>query len=90
MKKYIIIAATTLLLSIGSAALWAHVSSDEFFDANAEALMDSRESDGGNTVYCYSESVMRAGYSYYDCGPCTRKDGEEGLGKKGTCKYKAA
>lgn len=41
MKKLIFAAAISLLLCAGGAALWAHVSSDEFLDANAEALRDS-------------------------------------------------
>ena len=41
MKKLIFAAAISLLLCAGGAALWAHVSSDEFLDANAEALNEA-------------------------------------------------
>lgn len=91
MKKYIITAAASLLLCAGSAALWAHVSSDEFFDANAEALIASRESDGdGNLVNCYSESSINAGWTYYDCGSCKKTYGEKGEGAPSTCRSKDA
>lgn len=84
MKKYIITAAASLLLCAGSAALWAHVSSDEFFDANAEALIETR-SLPDRTVDCFSQSEYKEGHTYWDCGNCTRYEHHKGVGNMRTC-----
>ena len=84
MKKYIITAAASLLLCAGSAALWAHVSSDEFFDANAEALIETR-SLPDRTVDCFSQSIFTFGASYWDCGNCQRYKNHTGTGNMRTC-----
>lgn len=84
MKKYIITAAASLLLCAGSAALWAHVSSDEFFDANAEALIETR-SLPDRIVDCFSQSDRKRGSSYWDCGNCKRYEDKEGKGTTRTC-----
>ena len=86
MKKLIFAAAISLLLCAGGAVLWAHVSSDEFFDANAEALIDTRGVNY-NIVDCYSESdhTGKSGDSYYDCGKCERITGAKRDGKRREC-----
>lgn len=84
MKKYIITAAASLLLCAGSAALWAHVSSDEFFDANAEALIETR-SLPDRIVDCFSRSEYEEGHTYWDCGNCKRYEHQKGVGNMRTC-----
>lgn len=37
---------------------------------NIEALAE--EETGSNYVICYSESRVRKGYTYYDCGTCKK------------------
>lgn len=56
---------------------------DDLFSANVEALAD--EEIGGNYKICYSESVVKVGYTYYDCGPCTKVYDEKGRGRYSKC-----
>lgn len=84
MKHFIFITAASLLLCAGGAVLWAHVSSDEFLDANAEALIDTR-SLPDRTVDCFSQSEYKEGHTYWDCGNCTRYEHHKGVGNMRTC-----
>jgi len=52
--------------------------------ANVEALADG-ESGGGNYNLCRSESKVRAGYTYYDCGSCAKVYDEQGKGATSKC-----
>lgn len=84
MKKLIFAAAISLLLCAGGAVLWAHVSSDEFLDANAEALIETRGVED-RIVDCFSQSVFSFGASYWDCGNCQRYKNHAGTGNTRTC-----
>ena len=84
MKKLIFAAAISLLLCAGGAVLWAHVSSDEFLDANAKALLETR-SQPDITVYCFMEAEHKMGYSFYYCFECRRYINAAGIGKMMTC-----
>lgn len=50
---------------------------------NIEAL--ARGEGSGGFVVCYSESVVRTGYTYYDCGTCTKIYNEKGRGNQSKC-----
>lgn len=54
-------------------------------DISAKAHADP---ESGNEVYCYSESRVKIGYTYYDCGPCDKVYDEEGRGDRLKCIYK--
>lgn len=56
--------------------------------ANVEALADSNEAEGGNSVTCYSSSKASSGSTYYDCGGCTKQFNSKGTGDSSTCKTK--
>lgn len=52
---------------------------------NINALAESGSS---NYHICYSESKVRKGYTYYDCGDCTTKVyDEQGKGTYSKCFY---
>jgi mevalonate kinase len=40
---------------------------------------------GGSRVYCFSQSEVASGRSYYDCGNCQRRENEKPLGNALTC-----
>jgi hypothetical protein len=40
---------------------------------------------GGSRVYCFSQSEVASGRSYYDCGNCQRRENEKLLGNSLTC-----
>ena len=55
--------------------------------ANVEALAGD-ESGGSNYNICYSESRVKVGYTYYDCGDCPNKVyDEKGRGTYSKCFY---
>ena len=85
MKKKLMIAVSAVLAA--SAGIFAYLNSeskaDDLFSANVEALAD--EEIGGNYKICYSESVVKVGYTYYDCGPCTKVYDEKGRGRYSKC-----
>ena len=86
MKKYIITAAASLLLCAGSAALWAHVSSDEFLNANAALL--ARESDKDEDIYCFDDYTFRVGATVIKCnddGTCEKEYNNIGYGEHERC-----
>ena len=56
---------------------------DDLFLANVEALVDEESS--GNYKICYSESVVKVGYTYYDCGTCEKVYDEKGRGRYSKC-----
>jgi len=51
---------------------------------NVEALAQG-ENGGGNYNLCYSESRVRRGYTYYDCGECKKVYDEQGRGSVSKC-----
>lgn len=55
---------------------------DDLFSANVEALA---RNEGGNYKICYYESVVRVGYTYYDCGTCEKIYDEKGRGSISKC-----
>ena len=57
---------------------------DEFFDANAEALIETRGVED-RIVDCFSQSVFSFGASYWDCGNCQRYKNHAGTGNTRTC-----
>lgn len=56
---------------------------DKLDKLNLQALTDDEYV--GNRVYCYSESILMAGYTYWDCGYCQRYEGYQGINMKSTC-----
>ena len=59
-------------------------------DANFQFAMDNiealaEEETGSNYVICYSESRVRKGYTYYDCGTCKKIYDERGKGAYSKC-----
>lgn len=53
---------------------------------NIEALAIG-EGGGSNHNICYSESVVKVGASYYDCGTCQKVYNEKGKGSYTKCFY---
>lgn len=51
---------------------------------NVEALARG-EGGGINHVTCYSESVVKVGATYYDCGNCQKVYNEKGKGSQSKC-----
>ena len=87
MKKKIILFAAGAVLLAASAITFASVNKsndpmDDLFKANVEALA---RNESGNYRICYSESVVRKGYTYYDCGTCTKIYDEKGRGQYSKC-----
>lgn len=86
MKQKLILAAS---VAIVAAAAFCGISSavrissnNSLFLANAEALMTSETQ---NYAICYSESVVRIGHTYYDCGSCQKIYDEKGRGSYSKC-----
>ncbi|SUE34589.1 Uncharacterised protein [Rikenella microfusus] len=99
MKKFskIMLSAGGALL-IGTGAMTSYIKAqqpktaqEELTLANLEAmaLMNSAlDVDGGGQSYviCYSESRVKKGYTYYDCGKCPEKIyDEQGKGRYSKC-----
>lgn len=57
---------------------------DLILDANIEALTQTENSSQSYNI-CYSSSRVRIGYTYYDCGSCTKYYDEKGLGTYSKC-----
>ena len=74
-------------IAIASAAgvFFPNTKSDPLFEANVKALMESETQPGKNYNLCYSESVVRLGYTYYDCGKCEKVYDEKGKGAMSKC-----
>lgn len=60
------------------------ISSIRFVFSNMEALADDDEG-GKNYRICYHESVVKTGYTYYDCGTCSKVYDEKGKGSYSKC-----
>ena len=59
---------------------------NKLITVNVEALTDSEGSSNYNI--CYSESVVKKGYTYYDCAKCNEKVyDEKGKGTYSKCYY---
>lgn len=95
MKKIFIFGATAAALVCAVVlGIKSHcANNDTLFYANLEALTNP-EDDGGSVEYgngnyniCYSESRVRSGYTYYDCGSCTKIYDEQGRGIYSKCFY---
>lgn len=52
---------------------------------NIEALASDAEGGGSNYHICYYESVVKKGYTYYDCGSCEKVYDEKGKGQYSKC-----
>ena len=86
MKKLIFAAAISLLLCAGGAVLLAHVSSDEFLNANAALL--ARESDKDDDRYCFDDYQFRVGATVIKCnedGTCEKEYNNIGHGEHERC-----
>lgn len=94
MKKVKVLAASVLFCAMGHIGYTAYEKmtvseAEKFMEVNVEALTRG-ESGAGGTNYniCYSESVVRIGASYYDCGNCLKKIyDEKGKGSYTKCFY---
>ena len=87
MKKKIILFAAGAVLLAASAITFASVNKsndpmDDLFKANVEALA---RNESANYRICYSESVVKVGYTYYDCGTCAKVYDEKGKGQYSKC-----
>lgn len=60
MKNLIIFSSISFLLCTGGIAIKAHITSDDFLNANAEALLESR-SLPDITVNCFMETEFKWG-----------------------------
>ena len=76
----------TAAAAITTAAFCIHrqitLSDDPLF-ANVEALTDDESND--QYAICYSESQVRKGATYYDCGTCEKVYDEKGKGTYSKC-----
>ena len=92
MKKIKILVASVLCCAMGYTGYTAYEKmtmseAEKFMIANVEALT-SNESGGNNYNICYYESVVKTGYTYYDCTDCTKKIyDEKGRGHYSKCFY---
>ena len=90
MKKKIIAVAVFLSIAIiASIGINFNISRSTTTLAmkNIEALARG-EGDGTRYHICYSESRVKIGYSYYDCGDCpTKVTDEQGKGRYTKCFY---
>ena len=84
MKNLIIFSSISFLLCTGGVAIKAHITSDDFLNANAEALLESR-SLPDITVNCFMETEFKMGHSFYYCFDCRRYINAAGIGKMMTC-----
>ncbi|WP_099292644.1 MULTISPECIES: NVEALA domain-containing protein [unclassified Butyricimonas] len=51
---------------------------------NIEALASGEGSSSSYNI-CYYSSVVKVGYTYYDCGSCTQVQNEKGKGNYTKC-----
>ncbi len=89
MKKRIL-GAVAVGAIVAMAAFNMNVSADNNdFSAltlsNVEALASGESGSGSNYNICYSSSKVRTGYTYYDCGSCTKVYDEQGKGSQSKC-----
>lgn len=86
MKKTMFLAAGAVLVAAAvSASVYVNSgrsSMDDLFNTNVEALA---RNESGNYKICYYESVVRVGYTYYDCGTCEKIYDEKGRGRISKC-----
>ena len=88
-KKIICLFGVVAFLVIGGVLLRGRVINKETYDlttANIEALT-SGEYGGNDYALCYYESVVKKGYTYYDCGGCKKVYDEKGRGTYSKCFY---
>lgn len=52
--------------------------------ANVEALTNGDDSSSNYSI-CYHKSKVKLGYTYYDCGSCTKVYDEQGKGSASKC-----
>ena len=83
-KKALLVAVATVI--VACCALFfmkAGSKQDVLLAENVEVLADGESS--GKYVICYSESKVRKGYTYYDCGTCQKVYDEQGKGPYSKC-----
>ena len=84
MKMIDSLIAAVVVLAAASVAVMVNAGKpDSFFEANVEAWADDESAAG--YVICYSESVVKVGYTYYDCGTCEKVYDEKGRGNYTKC-----
>lgn len=55
---------------------------------NVEALTNDNENENNRKYHlCYYESKVKVGYTYYDCGSCSKVYNEKGKGAITKCFY---
>ena len=88
MKKTVItvVAAATLCTAV-YAVHQININDKDVLTANLEALTDDESSSGSNYNICYSNSKVRKGETYYDCGRCQKVYDEKGKGDYTKCFY---
>lgn len=89
MKKKIFGVVTAIVIA-ATVAFSMNINSDaNEFSAltmeNIEALASGESGGGTNYNICYLSSKVRTGYTYYDCGSCTKVYDEQGKGSQSKC-----
>lgn len=83
MTSIVIVVATTIFYNVEK-----NRNNTDFtktiLNENIEALSDSEDGDSNYSI-CYHESVVKKGYTYYDCGDCKKVYDEKGRGSYSKC-----